>query len=204
MNDSYKYYIIICAVMILNLCSCKKDNPVTSPDKEQPNVIYPLALGNRWTYQLINYDTSGIAKDTSIFTTDIQSDTLISNELWFLLTEFYYGINRSDGFYIYFLESNKSHLYFKYPTFVGDTATDDLDQYLKTMSVSDTVELNGKKYLAYRYEIKYTNPTWNDSNYERYYLIPKIGLVRKEYCSPYLDRLNRLFARSTLISYTLN
>ena len=201
-----KYCFILTAV-ILSLYGCKRDNPVNSTIKDQPDVIYPLALGNRWDYQLIQYDTLGIAKDTSFYSKDIPSDTIISNEHWFLLSEFFYGINRSDGLYVYFTGSGQSHLYFKYPTSVGDTVYAEpskTDEYLKTMSVSDSIELNGKMCIAYRYEIKYTIPWWNSNNYERYYLISKIGLVQEETRSPYLDSLNRVVARAKLISYTLN
>lgn len=194
-NSQYLLFAII--VVFFFDFGCKNSNPLNASEQKN-NVIWPLAIGNRWNYQLDYYDTLGNYQRSYYDTMMITSDTVISNETW------YNGIygsctNRIDGFYTHSLGANPS-LMFKYPVSVGDSIPFGTYNYIKFLSHIDTIVVNDQVYSTYRYDGRYQDSTGRNVAYNRFYLVPNLGMVQQEYYAPSLDRV---LIRAWLLSYSL-
>jgi hypothetical protein len=120
---------IFVIITIILISGCEQETDSTSNlskpvnynciDASQNCDIVPLAVGNTWIYQIINYDTLG--NETARFndTTSIVTDTVIDGETWYTYeqsSEWY--TNKIDGFYLFI--NNKKVMIYKYPVKKGD------------------------------------------------------------------------------------
>ncbi len=102
-------------------------NPKDSKYINEKLEIYPLNIGNSWTYQEYIYiEDSTLLKGDEIII-KVLNDTLINNNIYFLedydnILPYTLSINKENGYYSTetdFIEGNEQ-LLFKYPCKVGD------------------------------------------------------------------------------------
>lgn len=141
--------------------------------------IWPLAVGNQWTWHETNYDTSGAVTDTAVWLIEIVKDSLVNGEHWFIMTgngERFseYVLARADGLYLADSLGNID-LKFKYPAQVNDSfATHWGDRIAVVEAIDDLVTVPAGTFVRYRYK---TTDTVNFmADFE--YLSPGIGFVR--------------------------
>ncbi len=98
--------------LLLMLLACKHS---VEPQLE-PIDLYPLAVGNTWTYQYTQYDTLGTAYYSYQSVVQLYSDTLIDGVLWYAqdATKTELITSKSDG--IYFRSANTPILWYKQPS----------------------------------------------------------------------------------------
>lgn len=103
--------------------------------------IYPLKIGNEWTFEEILMSSSGTVLGTDTVTARIATEVLIGGEKWFLLTSSaetdQFLTSRQDGIYQYFPETKTTALKFKYPANIGDQYASGYEEWNGT--TADTV-----------------------------------------------------------------
>jgi len=175
----YKSLIYLSLFIVLFLLeACDKNNvsnPVAPPDPS--NSIFPLRVGNRWTVQTTNYDTTGAVVYTQEDSIRILRDTTIQNERWYVG----YGIltNRVDGLYDYQPgSSSPASLKFKYPVsapfsylYRGVTA--------KVLSTTDTVSVQAGTFICHLYRTGIDSVSYFDDYYST-----GVGLIKRESFNP--------------------
>ena len=180
-----KSMLVACLIMIALLTSCSKDNPV-NPSKNKE--IYPMKLGNKWTYNTFWYLSS---KPDSTFNHDtlfvsIDSSRIIKDEIWFISTSRYkghpnqwgmaIGTNRKDGFwYLWEYYSLQAFsLYFQYPTIINHAnSINNSEDTMFTKSINYDVIVPAGKFQCIDY--KYISQTFTNQDY---YFYPGVGLIK--------------------------
>ncbi len=108
------------------------------------NRIVPIALGNVWYGNFVQYNQYGTVVNSGQDTTLIERDTVISGEHWYQINvplQTLYA-NRSDGFYLWpiWIKGSRPGLIAKYPAKTGDTFEVTRSEYLnEDGDVVDTV-----------------------------------------------------------------
>ena len=171
-----KHYLILSIVflLMLGLTSCKKNNNPVDNSNNPTSQIFPLAVGNEWVIQVINYDTTGSIFNTKMDTIKILRDTTIQSEKWFIG----FGIitNRSDG--LYDLQSgttNEISLKYKFPATVNSNYTY-RGMQTTVLGVSDTVSVFAGNYVCYHYRQGVAGVSYNE-----WYCALNVGLVKGNY-----------------------
>jgi hypothetical protein len=140
--------------------------------------IVPLAIGNRWTIHTSVRSAEGRLISVQIENTQIQSDTIVDGERWFLMNNSGHNTictNRSDGFYV--LRSGVAMLRFKYPSDVGDRFRG-IDGEMRVVSVDEHVSVPKGSFVCYQYK---TTPIPGTSIYMC--CSPGVGIVNIEVIS---------------------
>jgi hypothetical protein len=187
-------FLLFCLISFM-LSSCK-DNPVdSSTDTGQ---IWPLKVGNQWVYHGVSYDSTGAVKGSGTASFSVESDTVVSEEIWYHVSNNGAGIyqtNRDDGLWI--MINGSQTLLFKYP----GSATDSWNYYGNSISILSTdtlVSTSLDTYTCYEYRISY-----NSQPVEDVYLCPGVGVVADDqYSSTSAGQVYRQNTAS-LISVTL-
>lgn len=142
----------------LNLLCGKSENEITDPSG-LASPIYPLKVGNEWTFskKYVYSDGNVIAGDT--VTETIVGETMINGEKWFLLKSTDYVDQlitaREDGIYVYYPDIKTAVLRYKYPTNAGDQYTSGYEEWtgealalvsfqMTTDSTNETVSVPGE------------------------------------------------------------
>ncbi len=201
-----KYFSIALFCLLLAL-SCSDNNTDSNDSKKE---IWPLAVGNKWTYASFSYYNSNTDSirynDTIVFF--VSSSRIIDGVEWFafgILGEApnTYMTNKSDGVWdcdkledtLDFNPQNTS-LHFKYPTIVGEYNPKDSSIY-KTISINDLIKTPAGSFNCVRY-IRTTNVS------NSIFLSPNIGLVKSERITNIDPNTNdTTWAGQILISYEL-
>ena len=220
-KNSKNYWLLLLIFIIVQFQNGCNSNSTGPPDEFED--ILPLALGNKWIYQIDNYfDSKGNVVDhiteVQYDTMEVVRDTMIGNERWFAIRhsidantnsigENYY-VNRADGIYILTTQQFRGSyqypsvkIFLKYPMEIGDSITF-MGEVKKLIAISDSVTINSKNYFCYIYEISNIYDSTYVPEPERHnliYLSPQIGFVRGEYIFG-----GRLAVQSNLLSYELN
>jgi hypothetical protein len=107
----------------INLSLGKSDNEITdtigiiSP-------IFPLKVGNKWTYSRKTLFKDGTVTDAGAFSWTIIGEALIEGEKWFWLSSSdgggYFITSRQDGIYRYLPRLKIGGLMYKYPAIIGE------------------------------------------------------------------------------------
>ena len=177
------FLLIFASVILLTAC---KDNS-TTPSKS--DVIWPLAVGNVWTYQHAKYDTLGNVLSTSPEIMSVILDTMINNEHQYFIKDIIDTFpatlsvtNRTDSLWINSSKDpcNPSVLFFKYPVNNGEQFY--CTQLNDTMTVESTNEKITTKYGQTYTIIKYIIEKILQTSYSStiYYMSPGYGLIRFE------------------------
>lgn len=94
--------------------------------------IYPLKVGNEWTFLQI-YSFHGTILGTDTVTEEIVGQKVIRGETWYLLKSTnwvdQYITARQDGIYKYFTDLDTAVLLYKYPASMGDSYNSGYDSY---------------------------------------------------------------------------
>jgi hypothetical protein len=176
------------SVFILSLLftNCKKEdsNPVIKNDPN--NTIMNLTIGNDWTYEIVMYDTSGIAYITDTISFSILRDTIIQTEKWYLLGNSSIALEiltiKNDGLWYSFFDPSGNafvpkSLHAKYPCNVNDTWLRGDSTRVTVLTKDTLISIYGKSYSCYSYG--YQNPKSNIVDMIIYFS-PNNGIVKMD------------------------
>jgi len=137
--------------------------------------IMPLAVGNRWEYQVINY-TNPVVPDTSYDTILVVGDTAIDSEQWFILDDGVVMTNRNDGLWR-MSNTGTPYLWLRFPGIVGQTYDADPTRgesvEIKSVSQLTSGPPLPRLFYCYVYESSYTDPNTLDI----YHFEPRTGPI---------------------------
>lgn len=201
-----KYLIIV--FIALFFISCDKSG--TNPDNAS-TVLWPLAVGNTWTYYV--YNVHSTAKDSILLPDTI---TLTVSEKYTLVGEEWYSLspngnkpeviftNRKDGLWRCAIKDSGNiknglaELYYRYPTFLNEKYPTDTSGQL-TASMNTSVNSPSGSFSC----IKYINI----KNRDEYFFRPGIGFIKSEHIT-HIDNTkpipDTIWIRMLLASYKLN
>jgi hypothetical protein len=174
------FFLIAIIISAFSFQSCK-DDPVEP--KESESQIWPLAIGNYWTYSHLDKNDSSFVD--SVF---VVKDTTIEGEKWFVVVMGDEDGNLWRNSAIGLLSKTKDSTYrllVKYPTNVGDKTPDDEDTlYTVAKNVSITVPAGTFSTIKYEFIGEDIEEEYEYYRYtkEEIYMAPGVGLV-KYYCS---------------------
>jgi hypothetical protein len=109
------FIFIAILFLLVEFSACKKeDNPVQSTNSSD---LFPLNVGNQWTFDFASYDSANATPNHSSFTIQVLRDTVIQYDTWFITND---GIfrNSSQGLLRW---EGQPILFYHYPASVGDT-----------------------------------------------------------------------------------
>jgi hypothetical protein len=193
-------YFLPLALLVLG---CSDDNKVTNPTPVKE--IWPLKVGNQWTYEDQVLDSAGQALqlDTTVWL--ISKDTVIEGKTWYILTingvrepEVLPGANRNDGAWAW--DGSSEYLFWRYPAAVGDTWIVMTDT-ATVESVNSTVAVPAGTFVCVKY--KWVGDRDRDRNYQCHYLSPGVGRVKTEEFFRTAGGFEYVRFRNELISYAL-
>jgi hypothetical protein len=186
-------------VLLVASCGDKSTNP------KQVGQIWPLAIGNQWSFQLTEFDTNTVVISIDTLVLEVVKDTIIHNETFYLLTangvrdpEVRPMTNREDGLWDY-RDSDTIIILIKYPVTVGESFFQLYDS-LVVVSTDTLVTVPAGSFHCVRYD-DYLIATGRLLTH--IYAAPNVGLVKKEDFS--LTPGDRLYLSEVmeLISYVL-
>ncbi|HVP36985.1 MAG TPA: hypothetical protein VMT04_08330 [Terriglobales bacterium] len=196
-------YIVALLFLLIIVSGCKSNSKLTNPGPVKQ--IWPLAVGNEWTFQETEVDSAGnvLSADTSVWA--VSKDTMIGSERWYIITvndtidpEMINPLtNRSDGLWG---GGPSGGLIFKYPATVNDTFMIG-NQVTIVVSIHATVMVPAGTFVCYNYE--WPEPPSSDRPYQFHYMSPGIGFVKAEEYHKTPGGYIYLNFRSELISYVL-
>jgi hypothetical protein len=161
--------------------------------------LMPLAIGNRWEFQVVNY-TNPVVPDTSYDTILVVRDTTIDTERWFILNDGAVTTNRDDGLWR-MTATGTPYLWLKFPGLQNQTYNADpvRGESVKITSTSQIVTSPTLPLLyCYVYESTYSDPSTKDV----FYYAPRVGPAVLVHDT--IDIFTTLLVRKTLIRYQLN
>lgn len=191
-NINYKIlYLIQFFIGLLLINACSEEDI----EEEVPLEIYPLKVGNSWTYQRFASSKDDSAKVINDISINIVRDTLINGNYYYLYdyngnTSTEININKDDGFYINNIDRFHENdvFQYKYPCKIGDTwERIEFDEHINQTTITLVKALNTKITVPYgnieciEYErFRVSLVRTNDTLYflEHFYLKPGLGLVK--------------------------
>ncbi|MBI5323749.1 MAG: hypothetical protein HZB41_00430 [Ignavibacteriae bacterium] len=196
-------------VLIFLIYGCG-DSGTDSNDSK--NEIWPLAVGNTWTYFVYSYHryNKDTVKQYDTITHYVSGKKTIAGEDWYFVTSVgrrpnMIFTNRKDGLWGYeFKDStninvDSAKLGFKYPTYLNETHPNDSDG-IKTISLNSAVITPAGKFNCIKY-IYIKRPS------EEIYLCPGVGLIKTEqitHINTNVTPPDTIWIRTLLSSYVLN
>ncbi|HVN48680.1 MAG TPA: hypothetical protein VMU30_07650 [Bacteroidota bacterium] len=159
--------------------NCGKGNDEVSDLGGVSSPIFPLKVGNTWTYRANYYTKSGTLLFNETNTQSIIGEKMLNGEKLFLMVSDFWSdqflIARNNGIYVYYPDLKMAALKFKYPSTAGeqyssgyDFWNDDtvhLEQYQTTVdSVNEIVSVPQGSYQCYKYIIPTVNATFGNSS----------------------------------------
>jgi len=197
----------IFCMLVLFIVGCSGDGDDVVNDVPGTD-IYPLAVGNSWTYMQYYYNADGGITDSTEGTITVVGTDEINNESVFLVEDLHgdtLSMGGGDaGLWVY-PESGYSQLYIPYPASVDDSVIFTFDNGTTwsscvLVSINETVYLNMGTYVCWKYkETPYSDP----AHVYYHYFYQDIGLVqqddwRMDVNPAYMER------RMKLTGYTLD
>ena len=166
---------LIVAAMTLSACA-RSTEPV-----DPVGVIMPLAVGNKWIAEYLEYNDGGVSR-RRLDTTSVERDTVIDGELRYMISVATGYVNRDDGLYMWGLDRQLGSpvLFFKYPASVGDEirpsshAGDSVWLVIRVRSVNESVTVPAGTFSCYHYVFA----TNTGQEISRSYLAPNVGFVK--------------------------
>ncbi len=200
-------YFSLALFCLLLVISCSDNNTDSNDSKKE---IWPLAVGNKWTYTIFSYHSSNIDSIEYNGTVEyyIPYSKISDGVEWFAFAEFgetlnFYFTNKSDGLWgtEYLNDTSDFNpkntlLAYKYPTYVGEYNPKD-SSGIKTVSINDLLNTPAGNFNC----IKYIQAKDETSSI---YLAPGIGLVKTEQIT-HIDTIAKdtSWVGQILISYEL-
>lgn len=128
------------------------------------NEILPLAVGNRWVYDVTVSDSLGEIQFQFVDSNAVDRDTLINGERWYIImrgnTNLGLGANRMDGYWARNLppwdsltisDVGPAYLAAKFPAALGETFLNIDNLITKVLSTDTTVEVPAGSFSCYKY-----------------------------------------------------
>jgi len=149
----------------LNLMCGKSENEITD-SSGITSPIYPLKVGNKWTFRETYLFSDGTLLGSDTVTQAIVGEEMMNGEKWFLLKSTAYVDQlitaRQDGIYVYYSDIKTAVLKYKYPTTMGEEyasgyeewtgAVDTLVTFQMTVdSTNEVVSAPRGQYQCYKY-----------------------------------------------------
>jgi hypothetical protein len=149
----------------LNLLCGKSENEITDPSGII-SPIYPLKVGNKWTFRYELILSDGTVLDNGTVTQTIVGETLIDGEKWFLLgsTAFVNQLITAwqDGIYIYYPHIKAAILNYKFPAYQGEQYVSGYEEFngesdtlvtfqMKVDSTNEVISAPGGQYTCLKY-----------------------------------------------------
>lgn len=174
------------------------DDPVISP-------VYPLKIGNKWTFKQTYLTNNGEVLGSDTVTQKIITEIMIDNEKWFLLksTSFVDRLitARKDGIYVYYPGIKTAVLRYKYPAKMGEEYTSGHEEWtgstdtlvtfqMKVDSTKETVTVPSGQYQCYKYHAPAVIATFGDTSTEvggRDVLLSGVGPVKEKFGNTYWE-----------------
>ncbi|MBS1902372.1 MAG: hypothetical protein JSS75_01550 [Bacteroidetes bacterium] len=193
----HTYLLVLVVLVITQGCSSSSTQPETAPTPTTIRTLFPLAVGNSWTYQVTNYDANtGAVSQRSTYTTSIDSAVTINGQ-----TAYKYG---SGSAYQSFSGNDLQYSYtpsgrtgmitlvrYRYPMLVGtpqkvlDTTYSDQSRQVTTLEIVDsakkvTVPAGTFTCVQFRTVIlsTFSAAPLDTAQVTDDYLAPGVGLVR--------------------------
>jgi hypothetical protein len=150
-----KYFFLFFLVFII-ISGCKDNVPPTEASNSRDSLasskeIWPMAVGNKWTYDIFSYDTSGNVTGTSSGLIYVIRDSIINNCIWYKLSPSYNWYTNSDSG-LYRRDGTNTCLYYKYPGMINDSYY--AEPYGNTayiISTDTSITTKAGKYSCYAY-----------------------------------------------------
>jgi hypothetical protein len=163
--------------------------------------IMPLAIGNRWDFQVINF-TNPVVPDTSYDSIVIVGDTTIEGEQWFIMNGGALLTNRDDGLWR-MAETDVPYLWLKFPGAVGQPPYNADPVSGESVKITYTSKLivpfpTSPLFYCYGYEITYADQSRKDTLYYQ----ARTGPVLFKYYA--VDIFTTIVERWALYNFDLN
>ncbi|HUI31806.1 MAG TPA: hypothetical protein VLX91_16475 [Candidatus Acidoferrales bacterium] len=191
-------FVLSISLILFTLSSCKKSNPAGPSGGDQ---IWPLKVGDSWTFTITQYDSTGNVTATFPYTYSVTGDTVVAGETWYLVSNWgpYPCTNRDDG--LWEMEVSISGIFqgllFKYPANTGDAWWSGADSvYVQSTSASITVPRG--TYTCYEYLLFYRSSLVVD-----YYYCPGTGWIESDWYATTSTGQSYKRHHSELTSFTL-
>jgi hypothetical protein len=167
---------VFCLLLIfIMFLGCDEDDKVTNP--ENNSSIWPLKIGNQWTYEWLESDSLGTVLGVDTIVLEVAKDTLIQSETWYIITEDGARTDRSspttsrqNGIWIW---ETSAVFFAKYPAAVNDTFICGTDT-VTVESVNDTVITPAGTFICYRYRYHEIS---GDRPYQDRCFAPGVGFI---------------------------
>jgi hypothetical protein len=205
-------FMLLASGLLLIIMGCSK-NPASSSARPGPSGhdLFPMAIGNSWTYETTAYDSAGNVNGSSTATLTMPRDTVVASETWFFYA--FHGTifwrTRADGVWrmpVVQGVADSPVLYYKYPTIVGDTVTISDDgttrQTMATLSLDSAAVTAAGAYRCVLYcQTAVSNNVLISQEY--LYFAPGVGWTASD---KYVIDLHgrRKISRIALTAYTVN
>ncbi len=178
-------FVLLIATGMIIFQSCdSNDSKPEGPSASGEDVLLPLDPSFYWIYEVKVYDEMGNIKESSFDTMKVKNLINMESEIWYMISFFGsetpYFVNRPDGLHIYGYPDENEIMFYKYPASPGDNWVIN-DKSVKVASVNEKINVEAGNFTCYRYDIKNTADSLNDTQAETIYFYPGIGLVKDIY-----------------------
>lgn len=192
----------------LNLLCGKSENEISDPAGIS-SPIYPLKVGNKWTFsESYVFSDTVISADT--ITQSIVGEEMLNGEKWFLIISEDVDqliTARQDGIYLYYSDIKTTVLKYKYPTVMGEQYASGYDEWTgRTLtlvpfqmlvdSTNELVSVPGGQYQCSKYHAPEVIATFGNSSNEigsEDMFLSNIGPVKKIDGNAFLELLSTNF-----------
>lgn len=197
-------YLVCLFIMLALLAGCKSSSDDKGTNPDMVGQIWPLKIGNQWTYENRTLDSAGnlVSADTSVIL--VVKDTVIQSETWHILTlngerdpEMEFVTIKSDGLW---QGGASGHLMFKYPAAEGDTWMVGTDTFT-VLFIGDTITVPAGKFGIVNYKWKGSGEP--NRLFQHHYFSPGVGWIMGEEFYRAGDGIIYAKNRNLLLSYEL-
>ena len=201
--------IRIQALLLISIIIIACKEKPTAPLTPTANEIWPLAVGNTWTYDIYNYHANepDSLKLTDTLVYEVSGTIKVLDKEWYECKlnsdKIIYMINHADGLWMYIPKVSPEFypdsvkLTFKYPTVLNDT-----NNGYRTESLSHQITTPAGKFDCIRYID--LNRGFYKSNGVFFY--PGVGMVEQDYITTineWQGKLDTICIKMRLRSYNL-
>lgn len=173
-----KYVSSIIIVLIAwSIVSCSDSSDPVSPEEFEHGAFLPLVLGNSWIYQHTMTTPEGEELFSDSTTLTVMRVDTVSNELWFLLSNSFFYINRPSGLWMSTGKTEAPYMAYKYPVIHGENY-DVYDNYGKVthyrvLAIDEELEVGAGSFTCWKFHAECPSCMIEDT----LYIAPGIGDV---------------------------
>ncbi len=169
--------LVLMLMTVVFVVGCGNDEPIAPAPAAADGVIMPLAVNNKWVYDVMQYDIGGMLVDEWTDSLILEDSGTVTTDIWFVDDGDSYYANRADGLWFRAASGGSVSLLFKYPANVNDVwPGSGYAMLLESKTAATSVPLGS--YTCYQYVREY--PSGTGLGMEFYYLVPDTGIVRYE------------------------